>query len=39
VDAGRGDLIGLARKRVALDRDVMGAEGVGGDRRGEVEQE
>jgi len=36
---GRGNLVGLAGEGVALDRDVMGAEGVASDRRGEVEQE
>jgi hypothetical protein len=38
-NAGRGDLVGLVEEEVALDRDVMSAEGIGGDRRGEVEQE
>ena len=37
-NAGRGDLVGLIEEEVALDRDVMGAEGVASDRRGEVEQ-
>ena len=37
-DAGRGDLVSLVEQEVALDRDVMGAEGAGSDRRGEVEQ-
>jgi len=37
-DAGRGDLVGLVEQEVALDRDVMGAEGAASDRRGEVEQ-
>ena len=32
-DAGRGDLGGLVEEEVALDRDVMGAEGVASDRR------
>jgi hypothetical protein len=37
-DAGCSDLVGLVEKEVALGRDVMGAEGVASDRRGEVEQ-
>ena len=37
-DAGGGDLVGLVEEEVALDRDVMGAEGVASNRRGEVEQ-
>jgi hypothetical protein len=35
-DARRSDLVGLVEEEVALDRDVMGAEGVGGDRGGEL---
>ena len=38
-DAGRGGLVGLVEEEVAWDRDVMGAEGVASDRRGEVEQQ
>jgi len=37
-DAGGGDLVGLVEEEVTLDRDVMGAEGVASDRRGEIEQ-
>lgn len=38
-DARGGDLVGLIGEDVTGDGDVVGAEGVGGDRRGEVEQE
>src|SRR5262249_19295758 len=38
-DAGGGGLVGLVEEEVALDRDVVCAEGIGGDRGGEVEQE
>ena len=37
-DARGGDLVGLIKEDVTGDGDVVGAEGVGGDRRGEVEQ-
>ena len=37
-DASGSDLVGLVEEEVALDRDVMGAEGAASDRRGEVEQ-
>lgn len=37
--AGGGDLGGLGGMVVALDRDVLGAEGVGGDGSGELEEE
>src|SRR5436305_1791559 len=35
-DARRSVLVGHVEEEVALDRDVMGAEGVGGDRGGEL---
>jgi len=38
-DANRGDVVGLAGEDVAFDCDVAGAEGTGGDRGGELEQE
>jgi hypothetical protein len=38
-DASRGDLIGLAGDAIALERDVVSAEGSGGDRGGQLEQE
>jgi hypothetical protein len=38
-DTSCSDLVGLAGEEVAFDRDVMGAEGIASDRRGELEQE
>jgi hypothetical protein len=38
-DAGGGDLIGLVGEEITFDGDVVGAERVARDRRGEVEQE